>query len=67
MPYSTRVKTLTLMSAVWVMCLVTWISYKVFTSPPDIPGGTAAAYATALGLPALVIGWFRWARGDKEK
>lgn len=66
MPYSTRVKTLTLIASIWVMTLVTWITYKVFTNPVDIPGGTAAAYATALGLPAIVFGWFQWARGDKK-
>lgn len=52
----------------WVMALFTWVTVQVFSGkPPDIPGGTVAAYGTFFGLPALGIGLYQWrnkASGD---
>jgi len=44
-------------------CLFTVISLKVFGllgDVPDIPAGTVAAFSTMFGLPAIVIGFYRW-------
>lgn len=57
---------LTLVAAVWVFALVTWVTLVVFDHPVDVSGGTAAAYATMLGIPAIVIGFYQWARSRKD-
>ena len=52
---------------VWLMLVLTWILFRVFSdSPPDIPMGTSAALATVFGLPALVYELFKWARGRAD-
>jgi hypothetical protein len=35
-------------------------------SPPDIPTGTVAAFGTLFGLPALVIGLWKWRNGGDK-
>lgn len=50
----------------WMVCLVSVITIKVFFAPVDIPAGTITAFGTVFGLPALVIGLWKW-RNSKEK
>lgn len=57
---------LTLIAVVWVLALVTWVTLVVFDRPVEVPGGTAAAYATMLGIPAIVIGFYQWARSRRD-
>lgn len=41
---------------IWAAWLVTEVTLTVFSDkPPAVPSGTAAAYATLFGLPALII------------
>lgn len=40
---------------VWATWLVTAVTMMIFVDPVNIPTGTAAAYATLFGLPALII------------
>jgi hypothetical protein len=48
----------------FVGCLVGWVTFRVFgDAPPDIPGGTAAAYGALLGLPAVGVALYKWAHG----
>ncbi len=44
------------------MCFVTIISYKVFFDPEEITTGTAAAYATAMGIFPAAIGFIQFLR-----
>ena len=37
----------------WALCLATVVTLKVFFDPVEIPGSTAAAYATFVGLPGI--------------
>lgn len=61
-----RVKWFTLLLGIWVTVLVTAVTVRLFWGPvTDIPGGTAAAYASLLGLPSIVYGLFQWARNRK--
>ena len=61
-----RTLRLTILAVVWAMILVTGVTWVVFTDPPDVPTGTAAAYATFIGGPLVaVIGLYKWAR-DKR-
>lgn len=57
-----RVILFTLFLTAYVMGLVGWVTWIVFTNPPTIPGGTAAAYGSLLGLPAVAVGLYQWAR-----
>lgn len=42
------------------LALIVAVTLKVFWDPPDIPAGTATAFGTFFGLPALVIGLLKW-------
>lgn len=51
---------------VWGLCLTTFVTVRVFSdAPPNVPTGTAAAFATVFGLPALAVGFWKW-RTDKD-
>lgn len=51
----------------WALGLTTWVTLRVFgAQPPDIPGGTAAAFATLFALPATAAGLWKW-RHDRKK
>lgn len=50
---------------IWGIALTTWVTLQVFSStPPNIPTGTAAAYATLFGLPGIAVGLWKW-KSDK--
>lgn len=50
---------------IWCVAIVSWVVVRSFSdNPPDIPTGTVAALGTILGLPAIVIGLWKW-RSDK--
>lgn len=49
----------------WALTLTTVITVKVFFDPPDIPGGTVAAFGTVFGLPTLAFGVWKWRREQK--
>lgn len=59
-------KVVSVLTIVWMMGLVTWVTWRVFGAPPDIPTATAAAYATVFGLPALAIGLWKWRNGGEH-
>ncbi|MDB4312170.1 hypothetical protein N9937_01945 [bacterium] len=50
----------------WGMCLFTWVTWTVFTNPVDIPTNTMMAFTTMYGLPAVVIGFFKWRNSKGE-
>lgn len=58
----------TFVLALWAAAITTFVTAVVFIAPPDIPLGTATAYATFIGGP-LAAGFlmYRWARAPKEK
>lgn len=58
-----RVRDLTIAAVAIFIALTVAVTLIVFISPPDIPMGTATAYATFIGGP-LVAAWqvFKWAR-----
>ena len=51
---------------VWAVVLNTWVVYKVFTDPPDITTGTAAALASVITIFTGVIGFYQWSRGRED-
>jgi hypothetical protein len=55
---------LTVLIVIWALCLTTWVTLRVFgEAPPMIEMGTATAYATLFGLPALAVKLWQWTRG----
>lgn len=52
---------------VWACAVITWVIIRVFTSPPDISGGTAAALATVVGILTAVIGFYQWSRAKEDE
>jgi len=61
-----RARLFTLLLGVWITLLVTAVTVRIFWGPViEVPGGTAAAYASLLGLPPIVYGLFQWARSKK--
>lgn len=46
----------------WGLALTTLVVLKVFFAPPDIPMGTATAFATLFALPPLVVKFWQWQR-----
>lgn len=67
MPYGDRPRWLTAALVLWCVGLTTWVVCRVFgVSPPDIPGGTAAALSAVLGIPPAVFGLYQWARNRRE-
>ena len=63
MPTWRRHAVLTSIIVFWALGLVTWVTYVVFTQPPDIPVSTAGVVATIYALPALAVGLWKW-KGD---
>ena len=56
----------TLLLILWSICLISWVVWRVFgDNPPEISGGTATAFATVFGLPALVVGLWKWRNGGE--
>lgn len=48
------------------LLLVIYVTVRVFHAPPDIPAGTATAYATFCGAGLGAIwGLYKHLRGDK--
>ena len=54
---------LTTLIVLWALGLVTWVTYVVFSDPPNIPPSTAGVVATIYALPALAFGLWQW-KGD---
>lgn len=52
---------------VWAIVLITWVTIRVFTSPPNIGSGTATAYGIVVGLLATAIGFYKWSRYQETK
>lgn len=52
--------------ALWGLTLTTLVVIKVFFDPPNIPAGTAAAFATLFALPPLVVKFWQWQRDKAE-
>lgn len=50
----------------WLMSLATWVTWVVFTNPPDIPATTAGVVATIYALPPLAVALWKW-KGDQIK
>ena len=64
MAWMNQHKILTALIVVWLLGLVTWPTYRVFSeNPPEIAAGTATALATVYGLPAIAVALWKW-RGD---
>lgn len=42
------------------VALIVAVTLKVFFDPVEIPTGTAAAFATFFGLPAITVGLLKW-------
>jgi len=61
-----RYKVFRRLSLIWVLCLITWTTYRVFTSPPDIPTGTATVFGTVIGMLATVVGFYKWERFKED-
>lgn len=59
---------LTWFLAVVFAALTVFVTYVVFTSPPDVPSGTAAAFSAFLGFPSIIFGLYKWSHEkDPEK
>lgn len=56
---------ITTLVVVVFLVLICAVTVKVFFDPVDVPNGTAAAFATFFGLPALVIGLVKWRSGKQ--
>lgn len=50
---------------IWACALTTFVVVVTWLCPPNIPVGTATAFATFFSLPALGIGLYKW-RMDKN-
>lgn len=55
------------LALVWAMIIITWVVWVVFTGPPQIAGGTAAALGTVVGILATVIGFYQWSRDRDDQ
>lgn len=51
----------------WAVGINTWVVYVVFTAPPVIEGGTAAALASVVTIFTGVIGFYQWSRSREER
>lgn len=62
-----RTRDLTIAAVAIFIALTVAVTLIVFIAPPDVPTGTAAAYATFIGGP-LVVAWgvFKWAREKRD-
>lgn len=59
-----RHSVMTILITIWALALTTWVTYRVFgDNPPEVSGGTAAAFATLFALPVLAVGLWKWRRG----
>ena len=63
MPHHARNLWLTALIVLWMMVIVTWVTWVAFTDPPDIPATTAGVVATIYGLPAIAAGLWKWRGG----
>lgn len=51
----------TALIVVWLLGLVTWPTYRVFSeNPPEITGSTATALGIVYGLPAIAVALWKW-------
>lgn len=58
---------ITTLIVLWALVLVTWVTWRVFgDSPPDIPASTVGAFTAVFGLPAIVIGLWKWRNGGDK-
>lgn len=64
MPHFRRNQILTGLLVFWLMSLVTWVTWVVFTNPPEIPATTAGVVATIYALPGIAAALWKW-KGDK--
>lgn len=64
--WAQRNKLIALLVVIWALSLVTWVTWRVFgIAPPVISAGTAAAFGSVIGLPALAVGLWKWKGRDK--
>ena len=47
---------------IWIVYLITRITYIVFSDMEAVTGAVASAYASLVGLLAVVIGFYQWSR-----
>ena len=61
-------KRFTLLLGIWITVVVTMVTVRLFLveNPPEISGGTATAYGMLLGLPPIIFGLIKWARGGDK-
>ena len=63
MPHHVRNLWLTAGLVCWLMGLVTWVTWRVFTDPVEIPAATAGVVATIYALPPLAVALWKWRGG----
>ena len=51
-------KIISILLVLWMIGIVSWVTFKVFNTPPTT--ATVSAYGILFGLPALVLGMWRW-------
>jgi len=44
----------------WMIAIVSWVTYQVFADLSKITTQAAAAYATLFALPAIAVGVWQW-------
>jgi len=49
---------------IWMMGIVTYVTYQVFNDITQISAAATTAYATLFGLPAIAIGVWKWRNSD---
>lgn len=63
-----RIEAVTAVLLLWGTLGASWVTWRVFgDNPPDVPGGTAAAYATLFAVPPILVEFYKWARRWYEK
>lgn len=48
----------------WAVCLITWVTLRVFADVTLITAAAATALATITALLTVVIGFYQWSRGQ---
>jgi hypothetical protein len=50
---------------VWCMCIITFVTLRLFADVTLISAAASAAYATLVGILGVVLGFYQWMR-DKD-
>lgn len=60
--YIDKNKIISAILVIWTYGLLTWVVFKVFADVTLINAAVVSALASAVGIPAVAVGIFKWRR-----